>query len=67
MQNSAALRESEAAEKAARIQGGGISPGAAREVRNSQQLIAAAQATINQGNAKLRALGAVAAPKGKKR
>jgi len=58
--------------RAAKLTGGGSAVRAAREARNAQQLIAAAQATIDQGNAKLRALNASEKksaknkPKGKK-
>ena len=61
-----ALSESEATEKEARkLRGGkGVSPGKTRQMRNSQQVAAAARATIAQAEAKLRALGVN--PDGKK-
>ena len=57
-ETNSALLASEAAEREARAKGGVGRLGAAREVHNAKQLIAAAQATIADGNAALQALGA---------
>lgn len=62
-----ALRESESAEKALRGQRAGGSVVASRELRTAKQVIAAAEATIREGNAKLKALGATADSKPKKK